>query len=252
MAEDLFAVDGRSVLVTGATSGIGLHLTGMLLERGARVVAASRSAETSTALGRLRSGFGEALTPVAMDVADATYVRAALDRVFAAGGVDVLVNNAGIPSEQPFLAQDDDEWRRMMAANLDGPVRLGSAVAAHLVDRGAPGSIVNVLSIGAFRSIRNLGAYSVSKAGLGQATRGMARELAPHGIRVNAIVPGYIETPMNQEYLAGRGGERTLAKIPMGRIGTPADLDGAVVFLASDASAYVTGACLAVDGGYLA
>lgn len=252
MAEDLFAVEGRRVLLTGATSGIGLHLTGMFLKRGARVVAASRSAATSPTLEPLCSEFGDALTPVAMDVTDAASVRAALDRVFAADAVDVLINNAGIPSEQPFLAQDDDEWRRTMAANLDGPVLLASAVAAHLVDRGAPGSIVNVLSIGAFRSIRNLGAYSVSKAGLAQATRSMARELAPHDVRVNAIVPGYIETPMNQEYLAGRGGERTVAKVPMGRIGRPADLDGAVLFLASNASTYVTGACLAVDGGFLA
>jgi NAD(P)-dependent dehydrogenase (short-subunit alcohol dehydrogenase family) len=252
MADDLFDVRGRSVLVTGATSGIGLHLSGMFLERGAFVIAASRSAETSSALDALRSRFGDALRPVAMDVADAGSIRTALNRLLAQGTVDVLVNNAGIPSERPFLAQDHDEWQRTIAVNLEGPVRLSSAVAAHLVDRAAPGSIVNVLSIGAFRSIRNLGAYSVSKAGLGQATRTMALELAPHGIRVNAIVPGYIETPMNEEYLAGRGGERTLARIPMGRIGTPADLDGAVVFLASDASSYVTGACLAVDGGYLA
>jgi NAD(P)-dependent dehydrogenase (short-subunit alcohol dehydrogenase family) len=251
MPEDLFDLRGRSVLITGATSGIGLHLTGMLLERGARVVAAARTAETSAPLRELGSRFGTALTPVAMDVADAASTRDALDHLFAGGVVDVLVNNAGIPSEQPFLAGDTDEWHRTIEANLAGPVRLSSAVAAHLVDRGAPGSIINVLSIAAFRAIRNVGAYSVSKAGLGQATRSMALEFAAHGIRVNAIVPGYIETPMNQEYLAGRGGERTLARVPMGRIGSPADLDGAVVFLASDASSYVTGACLAVDGGFL-
>jgi NAD(P)-dependent dehydrogenase (short-subunit alcohol dehydrogenase family) len=252
MPEDLFDLRGRSVLITGATSGIGLHLTGMLLERGARVVAAARTAETSAALEGLGARFGTALTPVAMDVADAASTRNALDRVVADGVVDVLVNNAGIPSEQPFLAGDTDEWHRTIEANLAGPVRLSSAVAAQLVERGAPGSIINILSIAAFRAIRNVGAYAVSKAGLGQATRSMAVEFAPRGIRVNAIVPGYIQTPMNEEYLAGRGGERSVAKIPLGRIGTPADLDGAVVFLASDASAYVTGACLAVDGGYLA
>lgn len=252
MGEDIFDLGDRSVLVTGATSGIGLHLTEMLLERGARVIGAARSAETSPALAGLRDEFGDSLRTVAMDVADPTATRRALDSVLDTTPVDVLVNNAGIPSEQPFLAEDHDEWERTLAANLAGPVRLSSAVAAHLVDRGAPGSIINVLSIAAFRSIRNLGAYSVSKAGLAQATRSLALELARHAIRVNAIVPGYIETPMNEEYLAGRGGDRTVARIPMGRVGTPADLDGAVVFLASAASAYVTGACIAVDGGYLA
>lgn len=251
MPEDIFDVTGLSVLVTGASSGIGLHMSEMLLERGARVIAASRSAEASPVLDGLRVRFGGALTSVAMDVTDPGSTRAALDQILTNGKVDVLLNNAGISSEQPFLARDDDEWQRTIAVNLDGPVRLSSAFAANLVDRGAPGSIINMLSVAAFRSIRNLGAYSVSKAGLSQATRSMALEFAPHGIRVNAIVPGYIETPMNQDYLAGRGGERALAKIPMGRVGTPADLDGAVVFLASSASSYMTGSCVSVDGGFL-
>lgn len=252
MSDPLFDVRGRTVLITGATSGIGLHLTGMFLERGAHVVAAGRSAESSSPLAALREQFGGAILPIAMDVTDNASCRSAVTQILELAPVDVLVNNAGVSSEQAFTAQDDGEWQRTIEANLAGPVRVSSAIAAHLVENGATGSIVNVLSVAAFRSTRNLGAYSASKAGLGQVTRSMALELAPHGVRVNAIVPGYIETPMNREYLAGSGGERTLKRIPMGRVGSPADLDGAVIFLASDASAYVTGASIVVDGGYLA
>ncbi|MFC0529768.1 SDR family NAD(P)-dependent oxidoreductase [Phytohabitans kaempferiae] len=251
-SDHLFSLEGRTILVSGASSGIGLGLCRAFAERAATVVAVSRSAPDSVDLARLADDHGGRVHRFAVDVSSAESVAAGLERIAGVvDRVDVLVNNAGVSSESLILARDVDEWHRTIGANLTGPYLLTSGVASRMVEAGRGGSIVNVSSIAAHRAVKGLAAYAASKAGLEQLTRVAAVELAPHGIRVNGIVPGYVRSGMNAGYLDAGAGERLARRIPLGRVGQPADIEGAAVFLASAASAYVTGTVIAVDGGFL-
>jgi NAD(P)-dependent dehydrogenase (short-subunit alcohol dehydrogenase family) len=175
-------------------------------------------------------------------------VGAAVD---ALGGVDLLVNNAGILKRTPFLDIDEAEWDAILDVNLKGYFLVGQAVARHMIQVGGPGTIVNVSSAGQLVAAPNLTHYCVAKAGVEMLTKQMALELAPHRIRVNAVCPGLIETDLNRRDIANAEfRERRLARIPLKEIGTPADVAGAVVFLASNEEArLVTGASIFIDGG---
>jgi NAD(P)-dependent dehydrogenase (short-subunit alcohol dehydrogenase family) len=247
-------LEGRRALVTGGARGIGRGIALGLAGEGADVVvgyrsdrpAAERTAAEIAALGR-RTAIVPGDTSARADVE--RVVAAAVD---ALGGLDLLVNNAGILRRTPFLDIDEGEWDAILDTNLKGYFLVGQAVARHMIDRGAGGgAIVNVSSAGQLVAAPNLTHYCVAKAGIEMLTKQMALELAPHRIRVNAVCPGLIETDLNRKDIADPAfRERRLARIPLKEIGTPADVAGAVVFLASDQEArLVTGASLFIDAG---
>ncbi|MGA0595219.1 SDR family NAD(P)-dependent oxidoreductase [Enterovirga sp. CN4-39] len=241
----MFSIDDKVVLVTGASSGIGLHLAGMLAGRGARVVAVSRRATESSALAAL----GGDVHPIDLDVTQPESIAGAVATVRSAfGRIDVLLNNAGSVTPKRVLDTTPEDWDRVLETNLSGPF-LMSRAAAPLMPPG--GSIINIASIGAFKAIVGLAAYAASKSGLLLLSRSLALEFAEREIRVNVVAPGYIRTPMNDGFLDGPEGDRLKSRIPLKRFGDPSDLDGAIVYLSSDASRYMTGGTLIVDGGFL-
>ena len=248
-----FDLDGRTALVTGASSGLGRHFACTLAAHGACVALAARRVERLEALASEIRGHGGTALPVRMDVTDPGSVEDGLDTVGAALGVpDILVNNSGIARPASTLAVTEDDWGAVVGTNLEGAWRVAQGTARRMVDAERSGVIINVLSILAFGVAGGLGPYAASKAGLLQLTRTMAMELARHRIRVNAIAPGYILTGMNREFFASDAGMTMTKRIPQRRIADPSELDGALLLLASDASSYMTGSTIVVDGGHLA
>jgi NAD(P)-dependent dehydrogenase (short-subunit alcohol dehydrogenase family) len=246
----LFDISGKTVLVTGGSSGIGLHLCHMLIEHGARVVSVSRKASESQQLRVLADRSDGNLLTFDMDISQQESVEETVNQaVNACGRIDVLVNSAGTVSPERVSNTSQNAWQSVIDTNLSGAFYVSQAVANNMPDGG---SIIHVASISAYKAIIGLSAYAASKAGVVLLSRTLAIELAPQKIRVNVVVPGYVVTPMNENFLTGQQGEKVRKQIPLGRFAKPADLDGAVVFLASDASSYVTGSSLVIDGGYLA
>jgi NAD(P)-dependent dehydrogenase (short-subunit alcohol dehydrogenase family) len=249
--DDLFSLDGRVAVVTGGSSGIGRAIAAALARAGARVVLiARREAELRETTAELES-HGRPAAYVPADLGDRTEVkRAAEEAARPFGEPDILVNCAGINLRPPMDDLDEDTWDRTMAVNLDAPHLLGRRFGPGMARRGH-GRIINVASQQSFRAFSNSGAYGASKGGLVALTRSQAEAWSPHGVCVNALVPGFVVTPLVTHIPADRQGamaERTL----IGRNGEPADFAGAAVFLASAASAYVTGQAIFVDGGFSA
>ena len=248
-----FDLGGRTALVTGASSGLGRHFARTLAAHGASVALAARRIERLEALASEIRDAGGTAHPIRMDVTDAGSVAEGLDAVQDALGVpDILVNNSGIARPAPTLDVTEEDWAGVVGTNLEGAWRVAQGTARRMVDAGRPGTIINILSIIAFGVARGLGTYAASKAGLLQLTRTMAMELARHRVRVNAIAPGYVLTEMNRDFFASEAGEAMKKRIPQRRIGDPSELDGALLLLASDASSYMTGSTIVVDGGHLA
>ncbi len=195
---------------------------------------------------------GGLATPVILDVTTPASLKAAFDAAEAAiGPLDVLVNNAGIPSHTSFLKTTETEWRDVMAVNLDGVFRVGQEAARRMAARGQGGAIINIASIAGTSVMKTLAPYCVSKAGVIQLTKAMALELARDKIRVNAIAPGYFKTEINEAFWETDAGKRMIARIPFARLGNLEDLDGPLLLLASDASQFMTGSVVTVDGGHL-
>jgi NAD(P)-dependent dehydrogenase (short-subunit alcohol dehydrogenase family) len=246
-----FRLDGRTAIVTGASSGLGARFARVLAGAGATVVASARRAERLEALvADLPAAF-----PVAGDVAAAedraALVAAALERT---GRLDVLVNNAGITETVPALDEDLDEFRRVVEVNLTATFALSQLAARHMVASGS-GVIVNIASVLGLVSAGQIpqAGYAASKAGVVNLTRELAAQWARQGVRVNAICPGWFPSEMTEEMFASEAGRRWLRrKVPMGRGGEEAELDGILLYLASDASSYTTGVSIPVDGGYTA
>jgi 3-oxoacyl-[acyl-carrier protein] reductase len=194
---------------------------------------------------------------VALDVtAGVATIDDALDAIEQAlGPIDILVNNAGVAVSKAFLEQSEADWDRVVDTNLKGAFFAAQRVAQRMVAREPKpawdGSIVNIASVLALDVVGHLAPYAAAKGGLWQTTRAMALELARHGVRVNALAPGYIETEINRDFLAGPAGERMRQKIPQRRFGATSDLDGALLLLASDAGRYMTGSVIVVDGGFM-
>ena len=253
MAGDRFSValDGRTALVTGASGGLGAHFARVLARSGARVAVAARRAEAcGDVVEAIRAEGGEAMA-ARLDVADAASVASAIAEVVARyGRLDVLVNNAGVAATVPALDLAEADWDGVLDTNLKGAFLCAQA-AARVMRDGGGGAIVNVASILASRVAGQVAAYATSKAGLVQLTKALALEWARYGIRVNALCPGYVETDINRGFFESSIGQAMVKRIPQRRIGRPDDLDGPLLLLASDASAYMTGAVLAVDGGHL-
>ncbi|WP_207460458.1 glucose 1-dehydrogenase [Azospirillum sp. SYSU D00513] len=245
-------IAGRSVLVTGASSGLGRHFAGLLARSGARVALAARRLDSLEALrGEIAEAGGEAIA-VPLDVTDAASVTAAVAlTVERLGGLDILVNNAGVTVTKPCLDTSEQEWNHVLDTNLKGAFLVAQTAARAMRDGGKGGAVVNVASILGLRVAGQVAAYAAAKAGLVQLTQAMGLELARHRIRVNALCPGYIETDLNRDFWGSDAGQALIKRIPQRRLGQLQDLDGPLLLLCSDASAYMTGSVLAVDGGHL-
>jgi NAD(P)-dependent dehydrogenase (short-subunit alcohol dehydrogenase family) len=249
---DLFDLSGRTALVTGASQGLGRRFARGLAEHGAAVGLAARQLDKLTLLEREIADGGGRVASVALDVTD----RRSIERAVAAvedllGPIDVLINNAGVAVSKGVLEQTEADWDKVIDTNLKGAFFVAQAVARRMVERGG-GTIVNIASVLALDVIGHLAPYAATKGGLWQLTRTMALELARHNVRVNALAPGYIVTEINREFLeTGAAGERIKKRIPQRRFGTPEDLDGALLLLASDASRYMTGSIIVLDGGLM-
>jgi NAD(P)-dependent dehydrogenase (short-subunit alcohol dehydrogenase family) len=252
ITDPLFDVRGKVALVTGASSGLGENFARTLAARGAAVVAAARRTDRLEKLvGELRAAGGQAHA-VRLDVSDAASVEAAVRQAAeVAGPIDVLVNNAGVADTRAALELTQADWRRVLDTNLDGAWRVAQAVAKSMVAAKRGGSVVNIASILGLRQATHLLAYAAAKAALVQVTKSLALEWARHGIRVNAIAPGYILTGMNRDFFQSEAGQAVVKRVPQRRIGSPKDLDGALLLLASDAGAFMTGAVVVVDGGHV-
>lgn len=247
-----FALEGRLALVTGASSGLGRHFALTLARAGAAVVAAARRVERlAGVVGEIEAAGGRALA-VPLDVTDAASVRSCFDTAEAwLGTPDLLVNNAGAAVSRPLLEQTEEDWDGVVDTNLKGAWLVAQESARRMVAAQRAGAIVNIASITGERVAAAVAPYCASKAGLIHLTRAMALELARHGVRVNALAPGYVATELNHDFLASGAGERLMARIPQRCFGRLADLDGPLLLLASDAGAFMTGSVLAVDGGHL-
>jgi NAD(P)-dependent dehydrogenase (short-subunit alcohol dehydrogenase family) len=246
-----FDLAGRVALVTGASGGLGRHFAGVLARAGAAVALAARRREKlDEAVREIKAQGGQA-AGVVCDVTDAASVRTALETAEAAlGPLDIVVNNAGIAVSKPMLEHSEAEWDRVVDTNLKGAWLVSREAAERWIKSERRGRIINIASLLALRTIRHVPSYCASKAGLAHLTHSMAMELARRGITVNAIAPGYVATDMNSRFLESEVGQALIGRIPMGRAGRPDDLDGALLLLAADAGAYITGAVLPVDGGH--
>lgn len=254
---DLFDLSGRTALVTGASQGLGRRFAQVLAGHGAGVGLAARQVGKLRDLQREIEQQGARVASVALDVtAGVAAIEAALDRIEdALGPIDILINNAGVAVSKPVLEQSEADWDQVVGTNLKGAFFVAQTVARRMAARDPRpawgGSIVNIASVLAQGVIGHLAPYAAAKGGLWQITRTMALELARHEVRVNALAPGYIETEINRDFLAGPAGERMRKRIPQRRFGATSDLDGALLLLASDASRYMTGSIVVVDGGFL-
>jgi NAD(P)-dependent dehydrogenase (short-subunit alcohol dehydrogenase family) len=248
----LFDIKGKVALVTGASSGLGDHFARTLAAAGATVVAAARRTDRLDALVAEVTRDGGKAIAVPMDVTD----RASIDAAFAhmrdkAGAPDIVVNNAGIAQGKAAIDLTEEDWRQVMNTNLDGAWRVAQASAKAMIAGGKGGAIINTASILGLRVANSLLAYATAKAALIQMTHALALEWARYKIRVNAIAPGYVDTEINSGFFKTDAGQAMMKRVPMRRIGTPGELDGALMLLASGASSYMTGSVIVVDGGHV-
>jgi NAD(P)-dependent dehydrogenase (short-subunit alcohol dehydrogenase family) len=244
---------GRIAVVIGATSGIGKAIALGLADAGADVVPTGRRAELAAAAAREVEARGRRSLATAADVSDANSLQALYDATIRAfGKVDILVNAAGRSVRRPTLDVSDTEWEGILDTNLTGMLRACRVFGRHMIDRQY-GRIINIGSLTSVVALHEVAAYGASKAGVAALTKSLAVEWAPHGVCINAILPGVFRTALNEGLLDGtERGREFLIRTPMRRFGQPEEVAGAAVFLASDAASFVTGHLLAVDGGFLA
>src|SRR3954469_10830373 len=249
---DLFNLSGHHVLVTGASSGLGRHFAGTLARAGAKVsLAARREGALAQTVEQIGAQGGEAHS-VVMDVTDAASIERALDAAEERfGPVQVLINNAGVTVTRAALDLEEREWDQVIDTNLKGVWLAAQSTARRMVRHGVEGSIVNIASILGLRVAGGVAPYAASKAGVIQLTKTLALEWARYKIRVNAVAPGYIQTELNSDFFESDDGQALNKGVPQGRLRESRELDGALLLLASDASTYMTGSVIAVDGGHL-
>jgi 3-oxoacyl-[acyl-carrier protein] reductase len=249
-AAELFDLTGRVALVTGASSGLGARFAEVLAANGAAVALVARRAERLAGLQRKIEAAGGRAVAVAADVLDhAAMVRAFDEAEAAFGTVTILVNNAGVAHADRAVELPDAEWRRVLGTDLDAVYFWAQEAARRMLAAEKHGAIVNIASVLGLGVAKGVVAYATAKAGVIQLTKALALELTFKGIRVNAIAPGWFVTELNRDFLTSPQGAAMTKEIPAGRFGRDGDLDGALLLLASDAGAYVSGATLVVDGG---
>lgn len=250
--DSLFGLEGKHVLLTGASSGLGRHFARTLAQAGARVTLCARSVDRMETLAASLREEGAQVHVQALDVRDRASIRACVAAAEAVAPVDVLVNNAGIAIPKAPQKLTDEQWDTVYETNLRGPWVLAQEVIKRRLEDGRGASIINIASVLGIRAIGHLAPYSAAKAGLINLGRDLCVDLATSGIRVNALAPGYFVTEMNDEWLSTPAGDKLRNRIPARRFGDPAELDGALIYLASDASRYMNGNLITVDGGHTA
>ena len=249
MAEDL---SGRVALVTGASSGLGRHLAARLAAAGAKVGAGARRLENLETLAAEVRASGGVIEPVRLDVEDEASIKAAYDHAEATfGTVDVVLANAGLNAQGAAVDLEAEALAQLLRVNVQGVYLTAREAARRLIASPNPerGRIILVGSVGTLKPLPGLTAYSLSKAAVGMMGKGLAREWSRWGINVNTICPGWIETELNGEWLATEAGQKLIKSFPRRRVMKPADLDGMVLFLASDASESISGAVISIDEG---
>jgi len=246
-------LNGKTAVVIGGSSGIGRAIALGLAQAGADVIPSARRApEVATAAAEIER-LGRRSLPLISDVtAEASLQKLLHETVGAFGKVDILVNSAGVTRRSPTLQVGADDWNHILATNLNGVFLACQIFGRHMVERRY-GRIINIASLSSFLGLFEVAAYSASKGGVLALTRSLAVEWAPHGVCVNAIMPGVVRTALNQKLLDGTPrGQEFLLRTPMKRFGAPEEVAGAAIFLASDAAGFITGATIPVDGGFLA
>ena len=249
-ASQIFDLTGKVALVTGASSGLGARFAQVLAANGASVALVARRKDRIAALQEKIEAAGGNAFAVEVDVTD----RAAMARAFdaaekALGIVTVLVNNAGVAHTTRAIEITLEEYRRVTGTNLEAVFFTAQEAARRMIAAGKHGSIINIASVLGLNVSKGTAAYAIAKAGVIQATKALAVELAFKGVRVNAIAPGWFDTEINHDFLASDAGKNMTKDIPAGRFGRDGDLDGALLLLASDAGSYMAGATIVVDGG---
>ncbi|WP_424971499.1 SDR family NAD(P)-dependent oxidoreductase [Dinoroseobacter sp. S76] len=243
----LFDLTGKRALITGASSGIGAHLARTLGQAGADVVLAARSEDKLERYAAQLRSEQIGAEVVAMDVTDAASVGAAAEAV---GAVDILVNNSGVSGHEMLMDTAEADWDRVLDTNLKGAWLVSKAFAPGLIaQQGVILKVASILGAG-LGVLKTVGPYAASKAGLVQLTKAMALELARDGVRVNALAPGYTETPINAEFFATPAGQKMIRAIPQRRLAQPEDLDAAVLSLVGPGGRATTGTVIVVDGGH--
>ena len=249
MATGLFDLSGKRALITGSSQGIGLSLAEGLAGAGAAVVLNGRNQDKlDAAVAEIEGAAG-----YVFDIAEQAAVRDAVDRIEQEQGpIDILVNNAGIQRRQPLEDFPLETWKELMRINLDGVFITGQAVAQKMISRGR-GKIINIASLQSEAARYSIAPYTASKGAVKNLTKGMCTDWARHGLQINAIGPGYFETPLNQALIDNPEFDAWLKnRTPAGRWGKVEELQGACIFLASDASSFINGQIIYVDGGVLA
>jgi len=249
---DLFDVSREVILITGASQGLGRQFARVLSAHGAAVALAARQTGKLKALEDEIKAKGGRAVAVEMDVTSTASIARGMDAAEAGlGPITVLINNAGIAVEKLAVEQSEADWDAVIGANLKGAYFAATEVARRMTARKAGGNIVNIASVLGFSVVKFISPYAISKAGVVQATKALALEFAASDIRVNALAPGYIDTDINHDVWATPAGEKLIKRIPQRRVGRESDLDGAIMLLASNASRYMTGSVVTVDGGFL-
>lgn len=250
--------NGKVALVTGASSGLGARFAKILAEAGAQVVLAARRVERLKELRAEIESNGGAAHLVALDVTDYASIKSAIAHAETeAGPIDILINNSGVSSTQRLVDVTPEDYRQVMDTNLQGAFFVAQEAAKRMILRakGDPTRqhrIINIASVAGLRVLSQIGVYCMSKAGVVQMTKAMALEWGRHGINVNAICPGYIETEINREYFQSDGGQKLIDMLPRKRIGHPEDLDGLLLLLSADESRFINGAIITADDGMAA
>jgi len=247
-----FALTDRVAVVVGGTSGIGRALALGFARAGAHVVATGRRQSHVDSVAAEIEGLGRRTLRQTSDVTDTASLGGLRDACLSAfGAVDIVVAAAGITKRVPTVDMADADWDAILDTNLTGMMRTYRTFAPPMIQRGQ-GRLIGIASLGSYLGLHEVAAYTASKAGVAGLTRALAVEWAPHGLTVNAVLPGVLETDLNRALLKGPRGQEFLMRTPMRRFGCTDELVGAAIYLASDASAFVTGQLLAVDGGILA
>jgi 2-dehydro-3-deoxy-D-gluconate 5-dehydrogenase len=253
MGQDRFSLKGKSGIVTGGGTGLGKGMARALVQAGAGVMIVGRREEVLRKAAEELRASGGPVVPFPADLARKADIPKIVDRAMKDfGKIDFLINNAGTIYRAPVEDFPEAEWDLVIETNLKGPFFLAQAVAKTMIAGKIPGSLVNTSSLIAFIGGKNVPAYAASKAGINQVTKSLANGLAQYGIRANAIAPGWFETELTEALQKDKQRyEGILSRIPMNRWGTPDELGGAAVFLVSNASSYMTGQTIVVDGGWM-